>query len=264
MNPCDPLEFAMLLKTIKKELPFFTKTMVAMKSDHGQFPKNVKKHSTNLNEKFLDHNADIIDEIDHRNKNNNFIQRFKQYEGKYFIADATCLSTASEMVVNSYRFVAACTPISEIESTTSDDGDDQASVDQVIWNHMSTTVTISDCFDQIAIKRGAGSGGSLRMGVYSQQTSAPSALLAETATISMPSASSYTYQSLTETEANTADLWGCFMQSSETPKIRRHNSGDTGFLFFRNSYSFGSATLPNPAAATSSGAMFRQKIGHTS
>ena len=56
MNPNDPPEFANLIKTIKKELPFFSKKTVSMKADHGQLPKNVRNHTIKLNEKFLDNN----------------------------------------------------------------------------------------------------------------------------------------------------------------------------------------------------------------
>ena len=261
MNPNDSKEFSLIIKTIKKELPFFSKKVISMKSDHQKLPKNMKEHSINLNEKFLNHNSDIIDEIEHRKKNKNFIQRFKQYQDKFFnIPNATCLSTASEVVINPYRFVSSCTPISEISSATSGTND-QAENDQVIWNQMTSSVSIGDCFDQVALKRGSsGTGGTYRQGVYDESGSSPNVLLAETGAISMPATSTYTYQTLAETEATTANLWQAFMQSSTTPKVLRQQTAG-GALEFRNSYSYGA--LPSPASSTSSGNPFVSKISHT-
>jgi len=249
MNPCDPREFAMLLKTIKKDLPFFSKRFVSMKSDHGKFPKNMKEHSANLTEKFLDHNSDVMDEIEHRQK------------AKIFnIPDASCLSTASQVVVNPYRF-AGCTPISEISSATSGTND-QAENDQVIWNQMTSSVSVGECFDQVALKRGtSGTGGTYRQGVYDESGGSPNVLLAETAQLSMPATSTYTYQTLAETEATTANLWQAFMQSSTTPKVLRQQTAG-GALEFRNSFTYG-GSLPSPASSTSSGNPFVSKISHT-
>ena len=76
MNPNDSSEFQILLNKIKNDLPIFNKKTVTMKAINGQLPKSMQAHATKLNEKFLDHNGDIIDEINHRNKNNIFIESF--------------------------------------------------------------------------------------------------------------------------------------------------------------------------------------------
>jgi len=260
MNPNDPPEFANLIKTIKKELPFFSKKTVSMKADHGQLPKNVRNHTIKLNEKFLDNNLHTIDEIKHRNKNNNFVKRFDNYQSRFFnIAPVSCTDTAS-MLINSYMFAAAaCTGISEVNSATSGTGD-QAENDQIIFNQMTSDVTVDNCFNQAAVKRGTGTGGNLRIGVYDESSSAPNDLLVQTASLSMPGASSYTFQSLDETEATTVRLWLAFMQTSTTPKILRQQTSG-GSLYFRNSYTYGS--LPASAGASSSGNPFVTKIGHS-
>lgn len=261
MNPLDKSELLILTTTIKKELPFFGKKTVSMKSEHGKLPKNVRNHTIKLNEKFLDNNLHTIDEIKHRNKNNNFVKRFDNYQSRFFnIAPVSCTSTASEMVINPYIMTpAACTGISEVNSATSGTGD-QAENDQIIFNQMTSDVTVDNCFNQAAVKRGTGTGGNLRIGVYDEDSSAPNDLLVQTASLSMPAASSYTFQSLDETEATTVRLWLAFMQSTTTPKILRQQTAG-GSLYFRNSYTFGS--LPPDAGASSSGNPFVTKIGHS-
>jgi hypothetical protein len=261
MNPLDKSEFLILINAVKKELPFFGKKTVSMRSDNGRLPKNVSVHSNKLNERFLNYNSHVIDEIKHRDKKNSFVKRFENYQNKFFdIPNASCLSTASESVVSPYLFaVTACTPISTVNSATSGTGD-QAENDQVIFNQMTSSVSVGECFDQIAISRGAGTGGTVRLGVYNQSGSAPADLLVETGSLTMPGSSTYTFQSLTETETDTAVMWSAFMQSTTTPKVLRQQTAG-GSLYFRNSWTYGS--LPDPAGSSASGNPFVTKIGHS-
>lgn len=262
MNPNDLQEFLLLIKKIKKDLPFFSKKTVSMRSDNGRLPKNVNSYSNKLNERFLDHNSDVIDEIKHRGKKNSFVKRFENYQNKFFdIPNASCLSTASESVVSPYLFaVTACTPISTVNSSTSGTGD-QAENDQIVWNQMTSSVSVGECFDQIAISRGAGTGGTVRLGVYNQSGSAPDDLLVETASLTMPGSSTYTFQSLTETETDTAVMWSAFMQSTTTPKVLRQQTAG-GSLYYQNGYTYGA--LPSDASGSSaSGNPFVTKIGHS-
>jgi len=270
LNPLDTSEFTTLINRIKKELPLFTRDMVSMKADHGQLPKNVGNHSNKLNEKFLDHNLDIIDEIKHRDKKNRFVKRFENYETKFFnIAPASCISTAvtvypsisidADKILNPALTSAACIPTTEVSSRTSGT-DDQAENNQIVFNQMLSTVAVGSLLCQVALKRGsAGTGGSYRQGVYNQSGSAPSALLAETGSISMPDTGTYTYQNLTETETDTETLWQAFMQTSTTPKVLRYQGSSTGELYYRNSYTYGG--LPDPSGSTASGNPFVTKIG---
>jgi len=127
---------------------------------------------------------------------------------------------------------------------------------------MTSSVGVGECFDQVALKRGtSGTGGTYRQGVYDESGGSPNVLLAETAQLSMPATSTYTYQSLTETDTTTAVLWQAFMQSSTTPKVLRQQTAG-GALEFRNSFTYG-GSLPSPAASTSSGNPFVTKIGHS-
>jgi len=165
-------------------------------------------------------------------------------------------------LTNPYRFVETCTPGSDIATQGSGDGDEVANLDQILFSKIYDSAVIGECYDQVAIERSSSAtGGNYRLGVYDDSGGAPNDLLAQTASIAIPTANSYTFQTVPEFLVTTTQLWACFMQDAHTSSFRRNNSATTAGNMQYESHTYGS--LPATASATSANRSFIMKIGHS-
>lgn len=168
----------------------------------------------------------------------------------------------SNQVVNSYRFVESCTKGSDIATQGSGDGNEVANLDQILFSRIYDGAVIGECYDQVAIERStSATGGNYRMGIYDDTGGTPNDLLAQTASIAIPTASSYTFQPVTEFLVTTTQLWACFMQDAHTSSFRRNNSATASGNLQYESHVYGS--LPSVASASSANRSFIMKIGHS-
>lgn len=85
MNPLDKEEFTNLLQDIKKDMPIITDNSMSVKMSYSMgFPKDMKEHSIKIDDKFLNDNQNIIEEIIHRDPNNVFVKQFRNYQLKNY------------------------------------------------------------------------------------------------------------------------------------------------------------------------------------
>jgi len=156
-----------------------------------------------------------------------------------------------------------CTKGADIATEGSGDGNEVANLDQILFSKIYDSAIIGECYDQVAIERSSSAtGGNYRLGIYDDTGStSPNDLLAETASLAIPTANSYTFQTVPEFLVTTTQLWACFMQDAHTSSFRRNNSATTSGNMQYESHVFGS--LPATASASSANRSFIMKIGHS-
>jgi len=166
-------------------------------------------------------------------------------------------------LTNPYRYVESCVAGADIATEGSGDGDEVANLNQILFSKIYDTAVIGECYDQVAIERSSSAtGGNYRMGIYDDTGStAPNDLLAQTASIAIPTANSYTFQTVPEFLVTTTQLWACFMQDAHTSSFRRNNSATTSGNMQYENWTFGS--LPTTASPSSANRSFIMKIGHS-
>jgi len=157
---------------------------------------------------------------------------------------------------------ATCTKGEVLTTEGTGDGDEVANLDQILFSKIYDSAVIGECYNEVALERSSSAtGGNYRLGIYSDSGGSPNDLLAQTDSIPIPTADSYTFQSVTEFLVTTTQLWACFMQDAHTSSFRRNNSATTAGNMQYESHAYGS--LPLVASASSANRSFIMKIGHS-
>lgn len=83
MNPLDKEELKAFFKIIKKDMPIHTENTAKIKRLYSQgMPKNLMEYSNKVDNKFLNNNLHIIEEMESRKKG--ITDDFKNYQNKYY------------------------------------------------------------------------------------------------------------------------------------------------------------------------------------
>jgi len=189
-------------------MPFLGNSTAHVKSDNGNFPKNFKLHSINMNNKFLDHNLDVIDEIEYRDKNNKFVKNFNQYQTRFIdISHASVTDTACAMLVNPYWYVVGC-------ETTLETGDTSSSGNfglGKVWAAKLPNGVIGCKYDQVAMNVQSGSGN-MNLAIYDDSGGEPYNLYESTGIHSV--SGGFNLESVTEFSLSSVANWTAMVKSA--------------------------------------------------
>lgn len=252
MNPIDPSEFSVVLKTIKDEMPFLGNSTAHVKSDHGNLPKNFKLHSINMNNKFLDHNLDVIDEIEYRDKNNKFVKNFNQYQTRFTdIPQASVTDTACAMLVNPYWYVLGCETLETGNTSLSGNYGNN-----IVWSAKLPNGVIGCKYDQVAINIDSISSANMNLAIYDDSGGNPTNLYASTGSHS--ASAGFNLKSVTEFTLSTVSNWTAMVKDASV-ELYSNNSNVR-----KRDTNTSSLSVPNPYTtdATDSGEL-NMKIVHS-
>ena len=200
-------------------MPFLDNRTAHVKSDHGNFPKNFKLHSINMNNKFLDHNLDVIDEIEYRDKNNKFVKNFNQYQTRFMdIPQASVTDTACAMLVNPYWYVVGC-------ETTLETGDTSSSGNfgnNIVWAAKLPDGVIGCKYDQVAINIDSLSSANMNLAVYDESGGEPYNLYESTG--SQSASAGFNLKSVTEFSLSTVSNWTAMVKDASV-ELFNNSSG---------------------------------------
>lgn len=85
MNPLDSLELQAFMRNLNQEMPIHTETTAKIKRSYSQgMPKNLMEYSAHVDNKFLNQNLAIIEEIMHRNPKHPIPQWFRDYQVRHY------------------------------------------------------------------------------------------------------------------------------------------------------------------------------------
>lgn len=269
MNPLDPSEFNIVRKTLLQDMPIHTPTTTKVKHIFQQFPKDLNQYCDGVNEKYLDHNLDIIEEINHRKPKNSFCKEFKSYQNHYFvesrIKDHFLKPDFTEhRSVGSYHFLGSMMgfpsmnrSVNGSELSVGASSTHTASSDGNIYAIRKTSgVTANTLYNQLAIDIFAASGN-VRLAAYHDSGSVPDTLYSETS--SFAAATGYGYQSCTEYEILQTIVSLAMQLSSSTCDVYY----DTSLTRWSYTQAFGAFAADISSASNAGAVAYAQKTSHT-
>ena len=285
MNPLDNQELLHLHNVMKKDMPKHFNNGAQIKSSFSQgLPKNVMEFSTKVNNKFLNDNLGIIEEMVYRDSNNPIPKLFKSYQNKiygkteilnhdnFFHADLATGTPISNdnfknypFLLNSYRFVAPAVDGAELNfglnGTTADSTGGNV---LAIYSDNAVTATVTDLYDQIAFKNRVTSNYVL--GVYDDNGSdEANDLLGTTGSVSL-SGGTFTYKPMTEFGMTTARWYIGYNYDTEASGGYRKSSPTIAGILQNKATTFGA--LADPAGdisgfETGTNQSQTSKVSHT-
>jgi len=285
MNPLDNQELLHLHNVMKKDMPQHFDNGVQIKRSFSQgLPKNAMEFSTKVNNKFLNDNLAIIEEMEYRDSSNIIPKLFKSYQNKiygkteilnhdnFFHAD---LATGTPMgndnfkhypfIINSYRF-----PVPAVDGAELNFGLNGTTADSTggnvlaIYSDNAVTATPTELYDQIAFN--ARITSNFVLGCYDDTGSdEANNLLGATGSVSL-SGGSFGYNSVTEFGMTTARFYLAYNYDNGASGGYYKSSPTIAGINQNKAQSF--TSLPNPAGAISGFSTYtnqsqRSKISHS-
>lgn len=234
MNPLDPLELHAFVRHLNEEMPVHTETTAKIKRSYSQgMPKNLMEYSSLVDNKFLNDNLAIIEEMHHRdqihyipkwfrdyqikhfakfgilNKDSFFATRMRDGFRKHFASDLTEIRAIGHHASMSFHNPGFTSVIgntkvfgSTIEAGGSVSTSDATSV--IRCTKGNTLGNIDDFYDRLAIDCVVG-GNNTKLGLYDDLSSAPNARLGQVGSHSQ--ISGFNWQSMTEVALTTVQIW---------------------------------------------------------
>lgn len=258
MNPLDNQELTLFLRNLKEEMPIHTDNMMKIKMNYGIPPKNLNDYSVIIDDKFLNSNLAVIEEINHRDSKHWIPKWFQQYQNRIYgdsdilnkdnFFKATLHDTWRECYEKGIpfpkvsgggnhgnKFISFGRILgAELLTSASSSTNDAIGLTQLLAYKMATNGTVGEWYNQVAIKRGtSGSGGNFIGAIYSDSGStAPDILLDYTASTAYGATSSYTYTDLANGGGQlvTAITWVAFQNDATTPVSRDLSSTATNLV----------------------------------
>ena len=289
MNPLDKEELSEILKIINNDMPKHTLNSVKIKGSYSQgMPKNLMEYSEKIDNKFLNDNLHIIEEMEYRQKG--VTNDFKEYQNKIYgnseilnhdnffkaklhdsffkYQDEYGMPKNTQYMrginIQNVGFLGRLTSkvygadmVTNLgESGTSAIGGGPYTV---IACKVKTTGVVNQFYDRVAINVSVASGN-LRLCAYKDNAGSPDARYV-TDTGSFAAAADYAWRSLTEFSLTTAANWLAFSQSAASVTYGYENqaSGNTKYL----AGTFGQLADPIAAGLTNSATVIQMKLGHS-
>lgn len=253
------------------EMPKHTRLVSEMPRSYSQgLPKNLMEYSAHLDNKFLNNNLAIIDEIEHRDPLNIVPKWFRDYQMGYFSNHGILAHDGffSKIIESKHRGIFQYSMLSfsapglaqvngaQLETYASGGSSVSQTLDQLRCYYSSGTVGIVETYyDEIAVNSYAATGN-IHLGVYSETSSAPDDLLADTGSIALTA--DYAFKSLSAFALTTTNVWLCDLKSASSNLDRK----ETGTLYYLN-MAYGA--LPNPFGTETgtAAAISQMKLAHT-
>lgn len=275
MNPLDNQELNHFIKIIGNDMPFHTSTFGKVKQSYSQgMPKNMVEHSIKINNKFLDNNLHIIEEINHRDPKNHISRSIKNYQNKiygdsgildhdlFFIHEGKKYAKisggafqAGNMATFSFaefnRVKGNGSDIFSGNNSTTEGGNFTG----FIWYNKSTGGTAGYLYNRIAVSMTVANGNN-RLAAYSDSASHPLTLQQETGSVAGDT--SFTWRSITEFQLPTSIMWFALQVDNTTNTI--HTATGDGL---RETESKVYGAYPATATPSVSGSSMYMKLGHS-
>ena len=243
MNPLDSEEFPVIMRDLQKEMPQIDENRVGVKRSFSQgMPKNLMDYCAVVDNKYLNNNLAIIEEIQYRDSKHPIPKWFRLYQKhnfeKYGILNHDNFFNArlndgwrkhlspnlteirevgffqyANMTTFSNPQLNRTTQVNgtEIETDGATDNAGNNSAD-FLEAGTSSSFTNGAYYDQMKFYIGA-AAGNLRLALYSDSVTSPNTLLSESASLT-PSADYTTNYSITEVQINATTAWLAHNQSS--------------------------------------------------
>lgn len=269
MNPLDYEEYREFINIGMKECPIHTDRTVQVRTHDLDVPKNFMDYSSSVFKKYIDNNLHIIEEIQYRNKNHYVPEWLKQYNQKYFIKYDTFAHDGffknhispdlrddrniGKMLEGEFI------QFGKILGTEINLGTDTGSTvngDNGLLLAQKGIGTLNAYYNQIQGVISAANGSSWNLAVYDESSSLPHSLLASTGSIITVAS---TYHTITEFQADTANLWGAYVYNNAAMQELFDNSSSTVGKYVSVTY----PTLPNPFGSPTNTNYRHMKIKHS-
>lgn len=277
------------MRNLNDEMPIHTERTVSIpKNQYSQFPKSLMDYSVKVNNKFLNDNLAVIEEIQHKDNKNQIPQWFRNYQKKVY-QDSEILNHDnffksnlygdvfkggfdsyglpknsryySGMTVKDVGFVGSL-QVPAVNGATLLCNDAAATTGGNSAGGIfccrtdSSDGTVGELYDQIA-QAHSSNVGNYRLACY-DDSSGVNAILGETGSQSADSA--YTWLSVTEFALTTAIVW---------VGMQVENSGGTCVPYYRSSGGVGTEALSQGYGVFATGAFgasspdYKLKVGHS-
>lgn len=278
MNPAHIDELVPFMRNLNSEMPIHTDSTAKIKRSYSQgMPKNMMEYSAHVNNKFLNDNLAIIEEIAHRDQKNPIPKWFRDYQIKHY---AKFGILKGDNFFPRDRFFAKIHPNAiyhhasmsfhnpgftsvigntKVFGSTIEVGGTSANIDN--QNTISCARVpggvVGTYYNQLAVNIHTASGN-YRLGLYDDSSGTPVNLYAETGSIA--AATGFNFQSITEIPLSTSQNFIAVNCDNATLKVYRNleASGDNIF----KTWTYGA--MQNPISGTSSGSGRQNtKMGHS-
>jgi len=271
MNPFDNQELVVFDKTMREDMPYHRDNRIEIKRQFSQgLPKNAKEYSTKINDKFLNDNLHLIEEMHHRKPDNYIAKWFHAYQKKIYgkteilnhdnffkakLPGHGCNIFQDEFGMpkgtryspnhgNAFTSFAAAVNGAELEFDTGGTTGHANGPDNLVIEKEDSIVCIpTQLYDQMAFNFRIASGNTI-LGIYDTDGSDDADNLLGT-TGSFSTAVNYDFHSMTEFAMTTAIFFGASVSSAS-------GTGGFGNLAVANTRQFKSFTfgaLPDPAGS---------------
>ena len=287
MNPLDKEELSEILEIIKNDMPIHTDTTAKIKNSFSQgFPKNLMDYSSKVDNKFLNSNLAIIEEINYKNSNHWIPKAFQEYQNKiygntdilnhdnffkaklhdsffkyqddYGMPKNTHYMKGMSIQNVGFLGIIKTLVVGGAEIIIGDSSSHSTGLNGFIYlNQLSTTATIGANYDQLA-HNVFNSTGNMRLAAYDSSSSIPTNLYAETSSVALDSA--FTYRSVTNFSLITAQPWFGLQASVSGGDFYRklQSTPRKGKVF-----TYGAFETPLTGTGNDLGATENCKIGHS-
>lgn len=282
MNPLDSLELQAFCRKLNEEMPALTESTAKVKWSYVRgMPKNFMEDcAVPVDNRFLNDNLSIVEEIAHRDPSHPIPKWFREYQIKHFAkhgilkadgffvrdrffgrmfpreiyygAGANYHNMGIASVIGNTKVFGSVLESGAGGTNQGNGGFEISKVD--------TLGVIGHYYDQIALDIVTPSGN-YRMAAYDDNAGAPNNLYAETA--SLAQASGYTFKSLTEFALTTQQVYLALQSDSGGAPLFRYKTGGVSGDVRYKPFSYGA--FPNPAGSgfTLDTYKWVMKIGHS-
>jgi hypothetical protein len=262
MNPLDPLELKAFMRNLQEEMPVHTETTAKIKRSFSQgMPKNLMEYSAHVDNKFLNDNLAIIEEMHHRDQKHPIPKWFREYQIKHFAkhgilkadgffvrdrffgrmfpreiyygAGANYHNMGIASVIGNTKVFG-----SEIQVGGSNQANGTNATGYLFIMNLTNAIAQA-WYDRIALSVNT-PAGNYHIGCYDDNSN-PNNLLVDSGSLAVPSG--YTYQAVTEFQAPSTTIWLALTVNNTSLSPHYWSSPTLG----RHYKTFTYGSLPNPA-----------------
>lgn len=271
----DKYDTPFLVKNILNDMPMFDGNVGKIKRSFSQgMPKNIMEYSDKVDDKFLNNSLSSIDEavskkflgVDFKRwfYNQQKIHNSVTHHDGFFIGlkkfienDMKSNTLACGFLIDPFKFTSH---INGADLTTDQTISDQAGFAGYVYIGKLSNGTIGEYYNRSAVSRNGGTTtGNFRHGVYDQQASVPTNLMADTGSITVDTG--YTFKSFTEFALTSVVNYHAFQVDNNSPLYDRRLYGSAVNGYDTQAY----GTFPNPSTydAINYTGNIVAKIGHS-
>lgn len=275
MNPLDKSELSEFIITLNHEMPKHTPNKAEIRYSFSQgMPKDLMELSVKVDNKFLNENQSIIEEINHRDSKQWIPKWFREYQNNiygdkdilnhdnFFVIDPNSRLCVPTISGGNYHNMLSFSNASlnrgaalgaEVEIGA-------ATTHAFGYNGLicayPITLVVSSLYDQIAVNSFA-AAGTQNLGVYADSSSYPGALIQDTGSLTL--GADFNYNSITEFTVTGTANW--LAHNADNATWNKWQSASTAGYYKASAYS---TNMPDPYPASASADLVtNMKVKHS-